>query len=154
MSVQDEAGLSIAEAASVTGLSAHTLRYYERAGLLPSISRNAGGHRRYLAQDLNLLIFLTRLRMTGMPIHQVREYATLARAGEETTLERKALLERHRENVCRRIGEMERNLAVLDFKIGLYASGWAPIGIHDPQLTKLKRLCTEIDLQEGNGETS
>src|SRR5262245_53773005 len=74
--------LSIADAAESSGLSAHTLRYYERAGLLEPVSRNGSGHRRYRDTDLELIAFLAKLRATGMPIRKVRRYAELMTAGE------------------------------------------------------------------------
>lgn len=118
-----ERELTITDVADATGLSPHTLRYYERAGLLAPVSRNEGGHRRYRALDVDSLIFLTRLRSMGMPIQQVRDYSQLAREGEETIPARKRMLEQHRANVRARIAELEGNLAVLDQKIDLYERG-------------------------------
>ena len=75
--------LTIAEAAERTGLSPHTLRYYERDGLLLSgVGRSASGHRRYTEEDLGWIEMLTRLRATGMPIRDVRRYAELVRADD------------------------------------------------------------------------
>ena len=74
--------LTIAEAAARTGLTAHTLRYYERDGLmLRDVDRSATGHRRYEDQDLQWIQLLTCLRGTGMPISDVRRYAALVRDG-------------------------------------------------------------------------
>ena len=88
MTVAANAGraLSIAEASEATGLSAHTLRYYERAGLLEPVDRNEGGHRRYRESDVEWVRFLTKLRATGMPIRDVRRYAELMKAGDGTTI--------------------------------------------------------------------
>lgn len=85
-----EQALSIMEAAEVSGLSVHTLRYYERTGLLEPVSRNGSGHRRYRAADLERIAFLTKLRATGMPIRDVRRYAELMSAGEATNEARHA----------------------------------------------------------------
>ena len=76
-----EHAMTIAEAAEASGLSVHTLRYYERTGLLEPVSRNGSGHRRYRAADLERIAFLTKLRATGMPIRDVRRYAELLNAG-------------------------------------------------------------------------
>ena len=84
---RSERELSIAEAAEISGLSAHTLRYYERAGVLEPVGRNGSGHRRYRQADLELIRFLTRLRATGMPIREVRRYAELMQAGDATNAE-------------------------------------------------------------------
>ena len=113
-------GFSIAEAAEASGLSAHTLRYYERTGLLEPVSRNGSGHRRYREADLELITFLTRLRATGMPIREIRRYAKLMRAGEATNKERLALLEAHRDAVLAGIEAMARNLKLIEWKINVY----------------------------------
>ncbi|HEY5872868.1 MAG TPA: MerR family transcriptional regulator [Gaiellaceae bacterium] len=112
--------LRIAEAAEASGLSAHTLRYYERAGLLEPVRRNGSGHRRYRAADLQLIAFLSKLRATGMPIREVRRYAALMKAGEATNEERLALLEAHRENVLAGLEATARNLELVEWKIGVY----------------------------------
>ena len=112
--------LSISEAAERTGLSAHTLRYWERAGLLEPVSRNGSGHRRYAEEDLERIQFLTKLRATGMPIRQVRRYAELINGGDETSAERLALLEGHRKAVLARLEETAGHLELIDWKINLY----------------------------------
>ncbi|HWI72942.1 MAG TPA: MerR family transcriptional regulator [Baekduia sp.] len=114
------ASMTISEAAEASGLTAHTLRYYERAGLLDPVGREAGGRRRYSDADLTRIAFLTKLRATGMPIRQVREYAQLLRTGAGTERERLALLEEHRDAVRARLAEMERHLDLIDDKIDLY----------------------------------
>src|ERR1022692_2984439 len=82
-------GMSIAEAARRTGVSAHTLRYYERAGLVVTpVGRTAGGPRRYQQQDLNWITICTKLRATGMPIKTIRRYAQLVSAGPGNEQER------------------------------------------------------------------
>ena len=112
--------LGIADAAESSGLSAHTLRYYERAGLLDRVTRNGSGHRRYRENDLELIAFLVKLRATGMPIREVRRYAELMRAGEATNTERLALLEAHRDAVLAGLETTTRNLELIDWKIGVY----------------------------------
>lgn len=115
-----ERALSIAEAAEASGLSAHTLRYYERSGLLEPVSRNGRGHRRYRAADLERITFLTKLRATGMPIREVRRYAELMKAGETTNEERLALLEAHRDAVRAGLEATARNLELVEWKISVY----------------------------------
>lgn len=132
--------LTIQDVSNATGLSLHTLRYYERAGLLPRVNRNDGGHRRYTTRDVDSLQFLTRLRATGMPIHQVRLYAELVREGEHTIVARQRLLEEHRAAIEARMADLTRNLQVLDYKIGLYRSGWTGAEAADPCLGELRRL--------------
>jgi DNA-binding transcriptional MerR regulator len=112
--------LTIADAARASGLSPHTLRYYERAGLLVPVDRNGGGHRRYTDADLERIRFLTKLRATGMPIREVRSYADLLQAGEGNNRERLELLMAHRERVLRQLEDTARNLELIDWKINLY----------------------------------
>jgi DNA-binding transcriptional MerR regulator len=112
--------LSIAEAAEASGLSAHTLRYYERTGLLEPVSRNGSGHRRYREADLQRITFLAKLRATGMPIREVRRYAELMRAGASTSEERLALLEAHRHAVLAGLESTARNLELIESKIDVY----------------------------------
>jgi len=72
---------SISEASAKTGLSQHTLRWYERIGLLDAVDRTADGRRRYSERDLDLLNVFTKLRDTGMPVKEMRRYAGLVRSG-------------------------------------------------------------------------
>jgi DNA-binding transcriptional MerR regulator len=112
--------LTISDAARASGVSAHTLRYYERAGLLDPIDRAQSGHRRYAEADLARIDFLTKLRSTGMPIRQIREYTELVRRGEDTNEARLAMLEGHRDAVRAHLEETERNLELIDYKISIY----------------------------------
>jgi DNA-binding transcriptional MerR regulator len=113
--------LSISDAARVTGVSAHTLRYYERAGLmLDRVGRASSSHRRYSDEEIRWVVLLTKLRSTGMPIRRMREYADLVRAGDGNEAERLALLEAHRAAVLEQLEAMTRNLDAIDRKIELY----------------------------------
>ena len=129
-------GLSIAEAARRTGVSVHTLRYYERAGLVvTTVDRTAGGRRRYHQLDLDWIKVCTRLRATGMPIQAIRRYAQLVSSGRGNEQERLALLEAHRADVTAKLAEIRQHLELIDHKIDVYrgriAAGdadqlWAP----------------------------
>lgn len=111
---------TIAETAELTGLTAHTLRYYERIGLLDTVDRGPDGRRRFRTEDLAWLAFLMRLRTTGMPIRDMRAFAELRRKGDASVPERLELLTRHRRNVRRRITELTECLEALDEKIDHY----------------------------------
>jgi DNA-binding transcriptional MerR regulator len=115
-----EAALTISDAARRSGISAHTLRYWERAGLLQPVSRNGSGHRRYAQEDLDRITFLTRLRATGMPIRQVRRYAELMNGGDDTNEDRLALLEAHRDAVRAQLEQTAGHLDLIDWKIDFY----------------------------------
>lgn len=113
--------MSISDVAERTGLSTHTLRYYEREGLMLSpVERASSTHRRYSEADLSWVGFLTKLRSTAMPIAVMRRYVELARQGDTTTDERRELLLVHRMAVAQQLEEMTASLAAIDHKIGLY----------------------------------
>ena len=112
--------ISISDTARLTGLSAHTLRYYERAGLMLDVERAPSAHRRYTEADVQWIVLLTRLRSTGMPIRKVREYADLVREGAGNESERLEVLEAHRREVLEHLEETRRNLAAIDRKIEYY----------------------------------
>ncbi len=118
-----DASCSISQAADATGLSTHTLRYYEREGLmLDPVDRASSSHRRYTDADIGWVGFLTKLRTTSMPIATVREYTDLVRQGDSTIEARYELLKRHRETVAAQLEEVTRSLAVIDVKISTYES--------------------------------
>ncbi|MER7277764.1 MerR family transcriptional regulator [Dactylosporangium sp. NPDC000244] len=118
-----EPGYTIAEVSERTGLSAHTLRYYERAGLLDPPDRGTNGHRRYSDVDLGMLRILTRLKATGMSIAEMRRYAELCRVGPDTFDSRRVLLEKHRQQVLDRIAALQTDLELIESKIKFYAEG-------------------------------
>jgi DNA-binding transcriptional MerR regulator len=106
--------------AAATGVSTHTLRYYERAGLIHPIARNAGNQRRYSEADVEWVRFLLRLRETGMPIARMREYAELRAAGPTTVPARLGLLETHRAALQERIALLRNHEKALETKIQTY----------------------------------
>jgi DNA-binding transcriptional MerR regulator len=112
---------TISEVAAHTGLSAHTLRWYERIGLMPHVGRSGTGQRRFSNRDLEWLQLIRKLRATGMPVADMVRYAELVRAGEHTYGERHALLLATRENVLRHIAELQDTVELLDYKIDIYA---------------------------------
>ncbi|MEG9225808.1 MerR family transcriptional regulator [Aeromicrobium sp. Sec7.5] len=120
-------GRSIAESATELGVSADTLRYYERDGLLlRPVPRDVSGHRRYEEADLRWVELVTRLRSTGMPIRDVRRYADLVRAGAGNEADRLDVLMTHRDQVLRQLAEVTTHLAAIDTKIATYQDRLAP----------------------------
>jgi DNA-binding transcriptional MerR regulator len=117
----NERGISIAEAAERTGVSVHTLRYYERAGLVvTTVDRTAGGRRRYRQIDLDWIRICTKFRATGMPIRTIRRYAELVLAGRGNEKDRLELLEAHRSDVLTQLAELQESLELIDHKIDVY----------------------------------
>ncbi|MFC8584926.1 MerR family transcriptional regulator [Streptomyces sp. NPDC057217] len=113
---------TISEVAALTGLTAHTLRWYERIGLMPHVDRSHTGQRRFTRRDLDWLAFVGKLRLTGMPVADMVRYAEMVRTGDHTREERRELLEATRRDVLARIDELRDTLAVLDVKIGHYGT--------------------------------
>jgi DNA-binding transcriptional MerR regulator len=118
---------TIAETARRTGLTTHTLRYYEQQGLmLDWVKRADSTHRRYSAGAIAWIDFLTKLRSTGTSIRRMREDAQLVGEGEGNELERLALLDEHRANVRAQLTSMQGTLAELEAKIALYRDAPVP----------------------------
>lgn len=118
-------GLTVAQMAAATGVSAHTLRYYEKAGLIEPVARNAGNQRRYSEADIEWLRFLLRLRETGMPISQMRTYAELRADGAQTVAARLSLLEDHHAGLREQIALLRRHEKALAAKIATYRADLA-----------------------------
>ena len=114
--------LSIRQAAAQTGLTAHTLRYYEAIGLLDPIARSPSGQRQYSPADMTWLAFLLRLRSTGMGIRDMQHYASLRRDGATlaSVTQREALLVQHAERVEAEVAQLQQTLSVLRDKIAHY----------------------------------
>lgn len=121
VSIDDAATLplTVGAVAEMLGVSAHTLRYYERIGLV-GVQRSGAGHRRYDRAALARVIFLTRLRLSGMSVRDIGDYIALVEQGDATTDQRLDLLCRHREKVRRQIEELRFALAVIEYKITTY----------------------------------
>ena len=117
-----EETLTIQQVAEKTAVSAHTLRYYEKIGLLERIGRHENGHRRYVEADLGWIHFLKLLRATGMPIQQMQQFMEFARDGDGTIPDRIEVLTEHRRNLSHHIAELQEHLEHLDNKIGYYNS--------------------------------
>ncbi|MBL0283250.1 MAG: MerR family transcriptional regulator [Zoogloea sp.] len=117
-----ESQLSIDEVAKRTGLTAYTLRYYERIGLIAPVGRAAGGQRRYAASDMTWIEFLLRLRTTHMPIGKMQAFAKLRGAGDSTVPDRRQMLEEHLTDVLAEIEAMRQSAEALQAKIEHYRS--------------------------------
>ncbi len=114
--------MTIAQVSQKYGVSADTLRYYERIGLLPPVGRTKSGIRDYTEEDCNWVNFIKCMRSAGLPVETLIEYVGLFGQGDETIPARKALLMEQRRQLAARIGEMQAVLDRLDKKIEDYAS--------------------------------
>ena len=112
--------ISIGELSRLSGVSPHTLRFYEAEGVLKPAGRAANGHRRYRREDVLWLEFVLRLKVTGMPLAEIRQYAVLRAQGEKTLQPRLTMLKLHRERLVTKINELSTCAGVLDDKIRTY----------------------------------
>jgi len=111
--------MTIAEVADLLDISAHTLRYYERAGLV-DVDRDSSGHRSYSPESVRRLVFLTRMRLSGMGIRDLQHYVALVDQGDDTVPERLDMLLEHRDTIRRQIRELTLSLAATEYKIATY----------------------------------
>jgi DNA-binding transcriptional MerR regulator len=109
--------MTIQEFSRITGMSSHTLRYYERAGLMPRVERNAGGHRRYGERHERWVEFLRHLRIAGMSIATIRRYVALLDQGRPGDAPRMALLRAHRDDLAGRLEQLQHHLAAINQKL-------------------------------------
>lgn len=114
--------LTIQQAAEVTGLSVHTLRYYERIGLMDPIPRAKNGHRVYREHDFEWIVLLAKLKTTGMPIALMQQFADMMRLGNEGIPERRKLLEEHERKLIEQVQTIHQTLDILRNKIDYYRS--------------------------------
>lgn len=117
--------LGIAEVAELLDISPHTLRYYERCGLI-DVARDGLDHRRYDDAAVRRIVFLTRMRLSGMPMRDLQHYVELVDGGEHTVPERLDMLVGHRDNVRRRIRELQLSLVATEYKIATYGGATGP----------------------------
>ena len=115
-----DSGLTIRSMADRCGMTAHTLRYYERVGLIQPVGRARNGHRRYTEADAAWLNFLHCMRATNMPIREMQRYAAMREIGESTMEQRRQLLEEHRATIAAQIAALEKAHALLTHKIENY----------------------------------
>ncbi len=112
--------MTISEVSERYDMPQDTLRYYERIGLLPHVSRNKSGVRDYTEEDCRRVEFIKCMRRAGLPVEVLIEYVGLFQQGDETVEARKALLVEQRRLLANRMEDMQRTLDRLDYKIAVY----------------------------------
>jgi DNA-binding transcriptional MerR regulator len=137
-----DAGYTIRSMAERCGMTAHTLRYYERVGLIQSVGRAHNGHRRYSEADEAWINFLHCMRATNMPIREMQRYAALREMGDSTSLERRKILEDHQAAIAAQIVELQGAHALLTHKIANYRKIEQRIRIGGPMLAEPEVDCT------------
>ena len=122
MSIGTARAYTVSEVSAQTGLSAHTLRWYEQVGLLDPVHRDAAGRRRYSEDDLGRLGFLLKLRSTGMPVRDMIRFVELSRLENDAGVaEKLQILVDHRERVLAQIHALQEDLKIIEFKIDIYS---------------------------------
>ena len=135
LSVDDGAELTISEVCELLGITAHTARYYERAGLI-EVPRSQSGHRTYDQLTVERLDFLVRMRTSGMGISELGRYVELVRAGDSTTPQRLQIMLEQRERIRAQLHELELELALTttEYKIAKYGGAPQP-HLHEGELS-------------------
>lgn len=112
--------MRISEASTISGLSADTIRYYEKSGIVPPIDRGPDGLRRFSPENVEWLVLLYWLRKTGMPMREMKRFASLYKQGDTTVPDRRTLLLNHEARLKRRRQELDRCADVLAVKLAAY----------------------------------
>ena len=112
---------TIQDVSKKTGLTAHTLRYYEKEGLITGVERSQGGIRQYTDEDLERLGLIRCLKNTGMSIQEIARFVQLTHEGGHTLEERVELLREHRERVLERMAEMQEHLDKVTWKLNFFS---------------------------------
>lgn len=113
---------TINEVANIFDISAYTIRFYDKEGLLPFVARNKSGHREFTESDVNFFKIICCLKNTGMQIKDIKKYIDLCMEGTDTIDVRKKLLMEHRKEIIKQIGVLKGNLGLIDSKIEIYKS--------------------------------
>ncbi len=155
-SSEGEAFCTVGEAAQRLGISAHTIRFYGKEGLMDFVARDKNGNRMFRQSDFERMFIIASLKRSGMTIRQIREFSELCDEGDSTISERLAMLKSQREEVQDRITELQDALDVLTYKCWLYETAQAagttavhdtmPLSAMPPRIRKIKeriRLLTQ-----------
>ena len=113
---------SMKQVSQMTGLTAHTLRYYEKEGLLPDVHRTQSGIRRFSKEDIDGLGLICCLKSTGMSIKQIREFVSLSMEGDCTLKCRCDMLIAHKQNVEEQMRQMQKHIEKVTHKIAYFTS--------------------------------
>lgn len=113
-------GYTIGQVADKTGLSAHTLRFYDKQGLLPFVDRNEIGNRDFKESDFEWLAVITCLKNSGMPVKKIRQYIDWSMEGDVTLKQRLEVFETHKKFVAEKMAELEEYMQKIDYKIWYY----------------------------------
>ncbi|MFD0674951.1 MerR family transcriptional regulator [Cohnella sp. GCM10027633] len=124
---------TINEVAQRCDISAYTLRFYDKEGLLPFVSRTPSGNRSFSDADLEMVKLICCLKNTGMPIKEIKRYIDLFMLGADTADDRKRMMIEHRKSVLKQIDDLKKNVNLIDLKIAFYDNMEARLAAHHRQ---------------------
>lgn len=113
---------TIKAVAKITRLSIFTIRFYDKEGLLPFVSRNKSGIRVFTESDINQIMTICCLKNTGMQIKDIKKYIDYCMEGAGTIDSRKELFVEHRNEIVNQINALTENLKLIDSKLEIYSS--------------------------------
>ena len=113
---------TIKDVSKITGLSIFTIRFYDKEGLMPFVSRNKSGIRVFTESDMNQIMTICCLKNTGMPIKDIKRYIDYCMEGADTIDSRRELFEEHRNEIINQINALSENLKLIDSKLKIYSS--------------------------------
>lgn len=113
-------GYTVQDVSDITGISTHTLRYYDREGIMPFLKRDEHGNRVFEKSDLQWLQVVKCMKISGFTLADMRKYADLVRQGDESLAERLKLFEEHREKTLQQIADLQTALEAINYKCWYY----------------------------------
>ena len=140
--------MTIKQASEITGISIDNLRYYERIGLIPAVTRNESGIRDYDDMSISWIDFVMRFKRGGMALEAIREYVQLALKGEETKPARKEILLEAKESLEAKMAEIQESLDVIHYKLDTYDQKCGPITMGMVNPWKKQKLLTEKNQED------
>ena len=140
---------SIGEVAKMMSVTTHTLRFYDKEGLLPNVRKNSAGLRRFTEDDINWLLILDCLKATGLPLKEIRHYIELAKQGSKTLSERREMFIHQKERVKQQMEVLSKNMEKIDFKIKYYdeaiKNGEENVYLKNKHLAEEKKRLFKVD---------
>ncbi|MDF2596316.1 MAG: MerR family transcriptional regulator [Clostridia bacterium] len=124
---------TINEVAKICDISVYTIRFYDKEGLLPFVTRNNTGNRQFSEADLEVIKVICCLKNTGMQVKEIKQYIDLCMQGKDTAPARRQIMLEHRKSIRKQVDDLKKNLNIVDLKIAFYDSYIAnPQGGYEP----------------------
>ena len=127
---------TVGEIAKLLGVTASTLRYYDKEGLLPFVERSSGGIRMFRESDIEWLRVIECMKKAGMSIKDIRQYIELALKGDDTIELRLMMFRRQKEVLQQKMAEMQHTMAMVEYKCWYYETAKAAGTVEVPQNMK------------------